>query len=182
MKNILLFTTFTIYNLVFSQQLYTGYTTDNNAGFTSVYNQPAELVDSQTKLNITTSFSIINTNNFEGRNFNTIFNPFGGTQSSKYRKPVFNGYQSTNFSVDILGIKYELNHDNAIGYSLRFRTFANKDGIPDQLTRFEFDGYNDPNFTGPSSIEIKKLNSNTFTYLEHMFNYARVIYNEKDRF
>jgi hypothetical protein len=181
MKKTLLFTVLISFNFLFSQQLYTGYTNDNNAGVTSVYNQPAALVDTKTKLNITTSFAFINTNNFNGVNFNLLFNPFTN-QTSKYRKPIFNGYESTNFSVDLIGISYELNHENAIGYSLRFRGFTNRDGISDELTQFEFDNYNNPNFTGPSSVEIKKLNYNSFNYLEHMFNYARVIYNEKDRF
>jgi outer membrane protein OmpA-like peptidoglycan-associated protein len=175
---------YSLLNLPFiinAQQHYTGYSTDNNSGFTKVYNQPAELVDDRTKFNISSSFAMLRTNNFKATNFNYIFNPLQN-QLFKYRKPSFLGYESNNFSIDIFGIKYEINHKNAIGYSVRYRSFKNLDGLSDGLSKFSFNNFNDPDFVSPYSIDFNHLNFNKFNYFEHSFNYARVIIDEKERF
>lgn len=164
-----------------SQIQYTGYVNDNNSGYTRVYNQPAAIVNSKTKFNLTMSTSLFNTTNYNAINGNILLQGFQG-QVTKYRKPTFSGYKASSTSIDILGLKYEINHDNAIGYSLRYRNISNLDGVPQELTKYANDDFNSTEFVGLPPLILKKLNYNKIEYLEHMFNYARVIIEDKERF
>jgi len=166
--------------IAFTQQHYTGYTTDNNAGHLTVFNQPASIVNTKTKFSIGTSSAFYRTNNYIGTNFNLIFNPIN-TQTQKLRNNLSLGYRSSNLSVNIIGLKYEINHDNAIGYNLRFRNFKNREGLAKELGLHEFNNFNSPELVGTGPITIDKMNFNRFVYLEHMFNYARVIVNKNEK-
>lgn len=175
---IMLFILTTIF--VNGQQQYTGYNTDNFAGFTKVYNQPAEIVGTTQKWNVTSSGVFLSTNNYSARNFN-LFVGSVSEQPKKYRKSVGLSYRSTNYSIDLLGLKYEIDHKNAIGYSIRYRYFSNKEGIPQKLAKADFHNYGQAGYVdGP--IELKKLNFQNFSYLEHMFSYGRVLIDDRDRF
>jgi len=165
----------------FTQQQYTGYSNDNNSGFTGVYAQPAALVDDKAKLNITSSFAYFKTNNYSATNLNFFFNPLTN-QRNKYREPKKHGYMSSNYSIDIIGIKYEINHGNAVGYSLRYRSFTNLDELPKELAKFDFNAYYDSSFANPYSVQLTKFGFSKMNYLEHSFNYARVIKNEGEHF
>lgn len=176
----LLILAITCHTFTFAQQQYTGFTMDNYAGYPGVYYQPAAIVNTNHKVNFNMSYVLLNTSNYLAYNFN-IFAGSIDEQATKYSNHSSLGYQSFNFSADLFGLSYEINHENAIGYSLRLRYFSNKEGIPQAYTEADYNDYIDNGVVG-APIEIKRMNYQNFRYLEHLFNYGRVIVDDRDRF
>ena len=166
--------------LASAQNNYTGFATDNYNGYTGSYFQPASIVNSVNKVSVVSSFNFLAGNNYSGNNASVISTLFGN-ENSRYRDHFNNGYQFRNTSFDVLGAHYEINHENAVGYSFRIRSFGNVDGLDNAWTEAIFNGYDD---TKPLNTPITMRNYNyvQFVYNEHRFNYARVIQDEGDRF
>lgn len=162
----------------FSQNQYTGYSSDNYAGYTASYIQPASIVNSVTRLSITSSLNFGSNNNYSGRNASLFSNAFGN-ENFRYRDHSSRGYQSRNFSLDLIGVSYEINHENAIGYSLRTRSFGNLDGLSNEWTDAIFNNYDS---TKVQFAGFDKYSYNQFIFNEHRFNYARVIHEEGQHF
>jgi outer membrane protein OmpA-like peptidoglycan-associated protein len=165
---------------LFSQQSYTGYSSDNYNGYTGSYTQPAAIVNSLSRFSFTSSLMSVASNNFIGANASTISRLFGN-QKLKYREPRYNGYQMQHVSIDLFGAYLELNHKNAIGYSFRIREFANIDGLSNPWTKAIYSDFDSTKqMNGPVSFD--HFNFNQFIYTEHRFSYARVIMEGSEHF
>ena len=174
---ITLFTLFIVLN-AFSQQQYTGLSSDNFVGYNSSYLNPASIVNTTNKFSLTSSLVFLNSNNYLGTNSSIVSIVFGNEQQ-RYRDHSSAGYEMNNFSFDVIGGYYEIDHNNSIGYSLRIRQFGNMDGLPDALTKAKDDDFTE-NPVGP--IDFTALNYSQFAYTEHRFNYARVIQDDTPHF
>tara|TARA_B100000508_G_C11465718_1_gene282269 strand:+ start:17311 stop:19635 length:2325 start_codon:yes stop_codon:yes gene_type:complete len=165
--------------LTFGQQQYTGLSSDNFAGYTNSYFNPASIVNTTNKFSVSSSFVFLQSNNFLGANSSAISLATGNEQE-RYRDHMSKGYQMNNFSFDVIGGYYEIDHNNSIGYSLRIRQFGNVDGLPDALTKAKDDDFTE-NPTG-TPIDFSAFNFSQFLYTEHRFNYARVIQDDTPHF
>jgi outer membrane protein OmpA-like peptidoglycan-associated protein len=162
-----------------SQSLYNSASNDNYIGYVGSYNQPASLVNSVNKFSVTTSFQSYTSSNFRGLNSNALSVGIGNEQK-RYRDHNGGGYEARNNSIDVLGLQYEINHNNAVGYSFRIRLFSNVSGLPNDFT---FADHNNFDSTKPVNtlIPFSDYNLSQFIYNEHRFNYARVIFNTGER-
>jgi outer membrane protein OmpA-like peptidoglycan-associated protein len=178
MKTSLIFILLFLSSSIYTQQHYTGYAVDNYNGATGVYFQPASIVNSTTKFSLTGSFVRLTTTNFIGSNF---MNKIGLTDNQKYKynEPLNTGYRNNSFSLDVIGLKYEINHDNAVGYSLRYRYFKTIDGLPKEWAENNYTNYAS-NLLNTNSFNANKTSLQHFEYLEHLFNYARTIVDKGD--
>ena len=173
-------TLFTCLN-VFAQNNYSGGNAlDNYIGYSTSYFQPASIVNSLQKLSISGSLNNLKTNNYTGSNTSILSKTFGN-ESSRYRDHSGLGYQSRNSSIDLVGVSYEINHNNAIGLSFRIRSFGNLDGLSNEWTNAIHNDY-DNSTPLNTPISFENYSYNQFIYLENRFNYARVIKNEKANF
>ena len=174
----LLLITFCFFALyTYSQQHYTGYSSDNFNGYTGSYTNPASIANSVNKFSLTGSIIGLSSNNFLGDDTNPISQAFNN-QQQRYREHISQGYNMNNLSFDIIGAYYEINHENSIGYSLRVRQFGNIDGLSNVLTNAIDNGYDDTKPVG-TGIAIDGYNFSQFIYTEHRFNYARVIQDDR---
>jgi outer membrane protein OmpA-like peptidoglycan-associated protein len=166
--------------LFFGQQQYTGLSSDNFSGYNSSYLNPASIVNTTNKFSITSSLVFLRSNNYLGANSSAVSSLFGNDQD-RYRSHSSAGYEMNNVSFDIVGMYYEINHDNSIGYSLRIRQFGNVDGLPEELTLAKDNNFDN---TKPinTPIDFSAFNFSQFIYTEHRFNYARVIQDETPHF
>lgn len=167
---ILLITSFSIS----AQQAFTGIVTDNSVNsFLGSYN-PSTIVDSKSKFAISTHANLSRISNFAAKEFM----PYGN--DIRYKETDKAGYMKDYVNFDILNVKYELNHKNAIGYSLRLRTFNIQQGIPTVWSRNGAYGY-DSNFVDqPQSLAGFNITNMLFT--EHDFTYARTIFDRGTTF
>ncbi|MDX1652081.1 MAG: DUF5723 family protein [Brumimicrobium sp.] len=163
-----------------AQQQYTGYSSDNFNGYLSSYLNPASIANSVNKFSFTGSFVYLRSNNYLGQNSSNLSLLFGNEQE-RYRDHRSPGYNMNNFSADIVGAYFEINHENSIGYSLRLRQFGNVDGLPNELTKAKDNNFNN---TKPlnSPIDFTAMNFVQFVYSEHRFHYARVMHNSTPHF
>jgi outer membrane protein OmpA-like peptidoglycan-associated protein len=160
----------------FAQIQYTGLSTDNFAGYTSSFINPATITNSTNKFFVSTSLNQSSTNNYLGGNTSFISRSFSN-EKERYRNHVSPGYDMKNFSFDLINAYYEINHKNSIGYSFRIRQFGNVNGLPRTLTSAKDTDFDE---TKPiqSPVDFKALNFNQFIYSEHRFHYGRVIFDE----
>ncbi len=162
-----------------SQALYNSYSNDNYNGYSGSFAQPASIANSVYKLSITTSFQSMVTSNFKGMNSSALSIGFDNEQK-RYKDHRSGGYEARNNTLDILGLQYEINHNNTIGYAFRTRFFSNVTGLPNEFTLAD---HNDFDSTKPlnSLFSFSNYNMSQFVYNEHRFNYARVLINDNDR-
>lgn len=165
---------------VFGQQQYTGVSNDNFLGYTGSYLNPASIVNTTNKFSVTTSLVFLRSSNYLGSNNSGISQLFGNEQQ-RYRDHLTSGYDMNNFSIDIIGGYFEIDHRNSIGYSFRIRQFGNIDGLPDELTAAKDNNFDN---TKPlnTPIDFSAINYSQFIYNEHRFNYARVIQDDNPHF
>lgn len=157
-----------------AQQAFTGIVNDNSVNsFLASYN-PSTIVDSKSKFAISTHFNYSQISNFSSKNYL----PYG--RHSKYKETDKAGYLKEYLNFDVINVKYELNHQNALAYSMRFRTLGSTSGIPtgwSHNTVFEYDS----NFVNqPQSLE--GFNITNFYFSEHNFTYARTIFDRGTSF
>lgn len=157
-------------NSLSAQQFYTGIVTDNWVNsYVASYN-PSTIVDSKTKLSLSTHVNYSRISNFASKDYL----PYG--TRSKYIDTKKPGYRNSYLNFDILNFKYEFNHKNAIGYSLRARTFENMLGIPTVWSRNSVYEYDTNVVNQPQSLAGYSNTNMTFT--EHNFTYARTIFDK----
>ena len=156
----------------FAQDQYTGYHMDNYSGTVNVRTQPAEIVDNRYRFFIGSGFSLAQSNNYRSTNFNSAF--FFGSQFHAHRDHKYRGYDTEAFTMDVISSMFEINHKNSFGYSMRFNNSRSLDGLPGELTLAD---YNDfiGNGNVNSAIDYHRLSIQRFSYLEHAFNYGRII-------
>jgi outer membrane protein OmpA-like peptidoglycan-associated protein len=163
-----------ISNALNAQQAFTGIVTDNSVNsFLASYN-PSTIVDSKSKFAISSHINYSRIGNFAANDYL----PYG--TRSKYKETDKPGYQKTYLNFDILNVKYELNHKNALAYSLRFRTFDHLSGIPtgwSHNTVFDYDS----NFVNQPQ-DLTGFNITKMYFTEHNFTYARVIFDRGTSF
>ncbi|MGM0477851.1 MAG: DUF5723 family protein [Bacteroidota bacterium] len=163
----------------YGQQQYTGISTDNFLGNTSAFLNPASIVNTTSKFSVSSALVRVQSNNFQGANASLVSRIFGNEQE-RYRDHSGPGYVMNNFSIDVIGGYYEIDHQNSIGYSLRIRQFGNIDGLPSQWTQAVDEGFENNPVGQP--VNFSNYNLTQFIYNEHRFSYARVIQNETPHF
>ena len=160
----------TLSNSLMAQQFYTGIVTDNWVNsYVASYN-PSTIVDSKTKLSLSTHVNYSRISNFASKDYL----PYG--TRSKYIETKKLGYKNSYLNFDILNIKYELNHKNALAYSLRARTFENTLGIPTVWSRNSVYEYDTNVVNQPQSLA--GFSTTNMTFSEHNFTYARTIFDK----
>lgn len=158
---------------VSAQQAYTGIVTDNSvSSFLASYN-PSSVVDSKSKFSVSSHFNYSRISNFASSDYL----PYG--TRSKYIDAKNPGYKNSYTTFDILNLKYELNHTNALAYSLRFRSFESFGGIPDTWAKNSVNDYTSNALTQES---ITGFNRTKMIFTEHNFTYARVIFDRQTSF
>lgn len=157
-----------------AQQAYTGIVSDNFVNsFVASYN-PSTIVDSKSKFSLSAQANMSRIGNFAA----TRFTPYG--TGSKYKKTDKPGYQNSYINIDILNIKYELNHQNALAYSLRFRTFNVMRGLPTVWSKNAVLDY-DSNMVNMQQ-DLTGFNLTKMYFTEHNFTYARTIFDRGTSF
>lgn len=154
-----------------AQQTYTGIVSDNAVNSLIATYNPATIVESKSKLAITFSGSYSNISNFAANTYRV----YGG--GAKFRETSKPGYKNTFYNLDILNFKYEFNHENAVGYSLRSRAFSNLKGLPTNWAENAANSYDPTVPNVPQDISGFSLSQMYFT--EHNFTYARTIFNKQ---
>lgn len=154
-----------------AQQSYTGIVTDNGVSSLMATFNPSTIVDSRSKfaVGVFANRSVIS--NFSSKDY-IIY----GTKS-KYIDSKNPGYRNSYLTLDLLNLKYELNHKNAIGYSLRFRIFENLRGMPDEWAKSSVDDYTSHAIN--VSQNLNGLHMTSMYFSEHNFTYARTIFDRQ---
>lgn len=158
----------------FAQQSYTGIISDNYvSSFTASIN-PSTIVDSKSKFAIHSQLNSSKISNFCANDF-----PIYG-HSSRYVESKKSGYKNNYLTVDLLNLKYEINHKNAFAYSFKFKDFNNLRGIPsiwaENMTK------NFENNTTNQSQDITGASISRLWFTEHAFTYARTIVDKEISF
>jgi len=161
-------------NSLKAQQAFTGIVNDNSVNsFLASYN-PSTIVDSKTKFSLSTHFNLSKIGNFSSKEYL----PYG--TNSKYKETDKPGYLNSYINFDVINVKYELNHQNALAYSLRFRSFDIMRGIPTGWSHnsvFEYDS----NFVNQPQ-DLTGFNITKMYFTEHNFTYARTIFDRGTTF
>ncbi len=168
---------------VFSQQLFTGLMTDNYVSSNVASYNPSSIVDSKSKISIGLNYCQNTISNFVARPYGVYlsyqeYSPFSKARFDEHSKP---GYRNYNANFDVLNFKYEIDHKNAIGYSLRMRSYKLVSGIGDVWSQNAAIGYDQKEqLNVPEDMSGFSLSRVDFT--EHVLVYARTILEEKTRF
>ncbi len=157
-----------------AQQFYTGIVADNSVNsFMASYN-PSTIVDSKSKFAISSSLNLSSISNF----CSSDYLPYG-TQS-KYIATKNPGYKNRYMTFDLLNLKYEFNHENAVAYSFRVRSFNNILGVPTVWAQNTVNDYQSNVINQQQSMAGFSISKMDFT--EHNFTYARTIFDRKTSF
>ncbi len=174
MRTISLILLLAISTLAHSQQAYTGIVSDNVVTSNlSTYN-PSTIVDSKSKFAISSNLNSSRISNF----CSSDYLPYGS--KSKYIDTKKPGYKNSYKTFDLLNIKYELNHENALGYSFRFRFFNNLNGVPTVWAQNTVNDY-DKNIVNQKQ-SIAGLSISEMMFTEHNLTYARTIFDHQTSF
>lgn len=172
MKPILAFSLFVcLLGRLSAQQSYTGIVSDNAVNSLIATYNPATIVESKSKLAITLSGNYSNISNFAANNYRV----YGS--GAKYKETSKPGYKNQFSTFDIINFKYELNHQNALGYSFKTRTFDNLKGIPANWSENAANSY-DPTIANVPQ-DITGFSTSQMIFTEHNFTYARTIFNKQ---
>lgn len=175
MKNCLFLITVLFSISLFGQQSYTGIINDNYvASYLSVIN-PSSIVDSKTKFSVSTGLNNSLISNFSAKS------SFIYGNETKFVSPKKSGYKNIYTEFNVLNLKYELNHKNAIGYSLKAKDFSCKMGIPLVWSENSIQNYNVNNIVDVNE-DISNLSLNKVNYTEHAFTYAKTIFENEKKF
>ena len=158
---------------LFAQPTNTGIIHDNYVGSDYGLYNPSSIVDSKTSFAITTDYGSSYVSNFFARDY-AIYN------ADNYKGRLIdgkkNGYQNRTLDANILGLKYEIDHKNAIAYNFRFRTFSNQRGIPEAWNE------NAANYYYPNQINVAQditgFSISNLRFTEHAFSYAKTIFDK----
>ncbi|MBI1838184.1 MAG: OmpA family protein [Flavobacteriia bacterium] len=174
MRVIALIFLISISSKILAQQSYTSIVSDNYvSSFLASYN-PASIVDSKSKFVISSNFNNSSISNFCSSNY------FLYGYKSKLIESKNPGYKNKYLTIDILNIKYELNHQNALAYSFRIRSFENLSGIPSVWANNTVLDYQKNIINKQQSISGLSISKMNFT--EHNLTYARTIFDEGSSF
>lgn len=154
-----------------AQQFYTGIVTDNVVTSHLASYNPSTIVDSKSKFAASINLNFSSLSNFASSDYI----PYG--TRSKYIEPKKLGYQNKYLNFDILNLKYEFNHENAVAYSLRYRSFNSMRNIPSVWGQNTVNDYEKNIINESQSIADFALTTMQFT--EHNLTYARTIFDRQ---
>jgi outer membrane protein OmpA-like peptidoglycan-associated protein len=174
MRIIILILTLIISISLNAQQAYTGIVADNFVSSNLASYNPSSIVDSKTKFAISTNTNLSRISNFCSKDY--IF--YGN--DSKYIATKKNGYNNSYRTNDLLNIKFELNHQNALAYSFRIRSFDNLIGLPTVWSQNAVKDYKENVINSQQSMAGLAITSMNFT--EHNFTYARTLFDRQSTF
>lgn len=202
MKKALLLVLLTGASLTSKSQDFLGYSSSNYNGITGVINNPANVVESRMKFDMT----LFGMNFAAGNNYlgikRTAFNHSGKLTSKDAYYPAFSDPNfNNNYLYEVVNEKEKaiymnmringpsflinLNRKNAIGITTSARTFINVDGITSDLARLVFydmgrgvDGYQVNDLLN-RNLEIPHLSANVMSWLEYGLTYGHV-FRDKD--
>ncbi len=200
LAGLVLLTTFTV-----KSQDFLGYSSSNYNGITGVINNPANVVDSRMRFDMT----LAGLNMGVGNNYLGVkrmaFNHSGKAFSKDAYYPAFadpnfnNNYLHEvvndkekavymNLRVNGPSFLINLNGKNAIGFTSSSRTFMNVDGITSDLARLMF--YDIGRGTGGAQVssllnqnlEIPHMSANVMSWLEYGLTYGHVFRDKDEHF
>lgn len=159
---------------IYSQQTYTGIVTDNYVSSHLATYNPSTIVDSKSKFAISANLDKSRISNF----CSSDYLPYGS--KSKFIKNNNPGYKNNYLSLDLLNIKYEFNHENAVGYAFRARLFGGLRGVSPIWGENAVNDY-EKNIDGKQE-SIAGLSMTRTYFTEHNFTYARTIFDRQTSF
>lgn len=174
MRTITLIFLLAVSGLIRAQQFYTGIVADNVVSSNLASYNPSTIVDSKSKFAISSNFNFSGISNF----CSSDYLPYG--TKAKYIASKNPGYKNKYTTFDLLNIKYELNHENALAYSFRFRIFDNLGGVPSVWAQNTVNDYEKNIIDQKQSIAGFSIARMNFT--EHNFTYARTIFDRQTSF
>ena len=160
--------------ILIGQQVNTGIVSDNYIGSMLASYNPSSIVDSKTKFSFTSNMNISKISNFASQEYLL----YGS--NTKYIKHSRAGFQNNYLNIDILNFKYEINHQNAIGYGFKIKTFTNLEGLPSIWAENAVNNYSS-NIVDISQ-DITRLRMSRLNFTENVFTFARVIYDRQTTF
>jgi outer membrane protein OmpA-like peptidoglycan-associated protein len=166
-----------------SQHNYTGIMMDNVVSSNLASFNPSSIVDSKTKFAFTSGINYNSNSNFFAKNYapyNIYAGGFLDGIKGKYIQHDKAGFKKQSFDIDIIYLKYEINHKNAFAYSLRGRAYSNRTGMDQIWTENSVNNYNNNIINQAGSLKNYSYNQMEFT--EHGFTYAGVIFDKKRNF
>lgn len=170
-----------ISSYTYTQQLNTGIISDNFVNSNIATYNPSSIVDSKTKFAFTSNSCYSSTSNFFAKNY-LIYSAFTGGfidgTKGKFIEHKKAGYRNSDFTLDLLNFKYEINHENALAYAFRIRNFSSKIGLPSIWAEKSVMNYVGGSLNTPESMA--GFSFNEFTFTEHVFTYARTIFDRKE--
>lgn len=155
-----------------AQQVNTGLVMDNYFSSNSVTFNPSSIVDSKSRFSISTGLNYTNHSNFYKADY---FGLEGKLVDGKKK-----GYQNREFTSDALYLKYELDHKNALAYTFRTRSFNNQRGIPEVWNESAAVKYGENDTL--TTFDVTGFSLAQLDYNEHIFTYARTIFDRGERF
>jgi hypothetical protein len=153
---------------VFGQTVNTGLVNDNYFSSNSVTYNPSSIVDSKSKMGITSNVNLNQASNFFAKDY-AMYGNFDGKLIDGKRK----GYQNSDMNFDVFNFKYEINHQNAFAYTFRNRVYLNQKGIPNVWNENAVLNYAENTINTSNDITGMSLSQLNFT--EHVFTYARTL-------
>lgn len=158
-----------------AQQGFLGISSDNYVGSTSAMFNASSIVDSRTKIGLSTTYSIFNQSNYFGKNY-SIYNVYAEAKG-RYFEPANEAFSISNLSMEMVNFKYEWKHKHAISYAMRGRMFNVTDNIPQLWGQFAANDYLEN--TANTPISFTGLRMSHIEYAEMAFTYATVIFDKK---
>jgi outer membrane protein OmpA-like peptidoglycan-associated protein len=157
-----------------AQQVNTGMVMDNYFSANWVHYNPSTIVDSRTKLGLLYNMNT----NLNSNYFKKDYIIYAGEQGKLVdgRKK---GFEVNSMNIDIINFKYEFDPVNAVGYSLRFRSFQGKWGIPTIWNEASVQNYKE-NEVGVLG-DLSNWNFSECDFTEHAFTYSRKIFDQGER-
>ena len=174
MKKSLLILFLIFSGITFSQQVNTGIVMDNYFSANWAHFNPSSIVDSRTELGLVFNLNTNSNSNYYKKDYLLYVGEEGKLIEGRKK-----GFETSSFDIDIINFKYEFDHSNAVGYSMRYRSFNGQWGIPQIWNEASALNYlqNDTVQTG----DLGKFNLSECDFTEHAFTYARTIYDQGER-
>lgn len=176
-------------------QSFTGFDQSNYAGVTGVYLQPASIVDSRMKFDMTlVGIDVSAYNNYVGIKRSALKKdgPWSNPYSS-FNDPDFNNkylVARDNSHLKALGLNsriagpsfmVNINAKNAIAFTSSVRNYANIDGVSPELAKLAFNEFKYPNLW-VTNLENKNLSIQEMSWAEYGLTFAHVFKDDNEHF
>ncbi|MBS1646270.1 MAG: OmpA family protein [Bacteroidetes bacterium] len=190
MKKIILFSCF-LSGIAIKAQDFIGFNQSNYAGVSGIYLNPASIVDSRMRFDMTLGAIDVGAyNNFVGLK-STALKGFGSFPA--FNDPHFQqnyltvnptDHQERVFSKSrIAGPSFmiNINRKNAIAFAISERNYINVDGITKDLANLVYNGLNFPSLQN-QNLQASNVNIQTMSWLEYGLTYAHVFKDDNEHF